>query len=121
MLYVTDTHPLVRYLIGELPEKSEKIFKSAEIGKSTIFIPTIVYLVEDGTIDLNFEDLLNRTETSRNFIPVSLNFQVMKLLPEIKLKEIHDRIIVGTAKILNTKLITKDKEIKKSRIVETVW
>jgi hypothetical protein len=23
MLYVTDTHPLVRYLIGELPEKSD--------------------------------------------------------------------------------------------------
>jgi PIN domain nuclease of toxin-antitoxin system len=39
----------------------------------------------------------------------------------LKLKEIHDRIIVASAKILNTKLITKDKEIKKSRIVETVW
>lgn len=126
MLYVTDTHPLVRYLIGELPEKSDKIFASAEIGKSTIYIPTIVlaeclYLVEDGTINLDYDDLLSRIESSRNFIPVSLNFQVMKVLPEIKLKEIHDRIIVASAKILNTKLITKDKEIKKSRIVETVW
>lgn len=126
MFYVTDTHPLVRYLIGELPEKSDRIFASAEIGKSTIFIPTIVlaeclYLVEDGTINLNYDDLLNRIEISRNFIPVSLNFQVMKHLPEIKLKEIHDRIIVATAKILNTKLITKDKEIKKSGIIETVW
>ncbi len=29
MFYATDTHPLVRYLIGELPEKSDKIFASA--------------------------------------------------------------------------------------------
>jgi predicted nucleic acid-binding protein len=67
MLYVTDTYPLVRYLIGELPEKSDKIFASAETGKSTIYIPTIVlaeclYLVEDGTINIDYDDLLIRIE-----------------------------------------------------------
>jgi PIN domain nuclease of toxin-antitoxin system len=45
----------------------------------------------------------------------------MKLLPEIELKELHDRIIVATAKILNAKLITKDRRIRESEIVETVW
>jgi len=51
----------------------------------------------------------------------SFNFQVVKLLSEIMLKELHDRIIVATAKLLNAKLITKDKEIRESRIVEVVW
>ena len=51
MLYVTDTHALVWYVVGKLHDKVNEIFKSAETGKSTIFIPTIVlaeclYLVE---------------------------------------------------------------------------
>jgi len=56
-----------------------------------------------------------------NFVPASLNFQVIRLLPKINLGELHDRIIVATTRILNAKLITKDEEIRKSRIVETVW
>jgi len=70
---------------------------------------------------LDFGDLLKRIEMSRNFVPTSFNFQVMKILPEIRIKELHDRIIVATANRLNAKLITKDREIKEAGIVETVW
>jgi predicted nucleic acid-binding protein len=123
---VTDTHALVWYIIGKLHDNVDAVFKSAETGGATIFIPTIVlaeclYLVENGKIELDFDDLVRRIEISRNFIPTSFNFQVMKLLPEIRLKELHDRIIVATSKILNASLITKDRKIRESRIVEVVW
>ena len=78
-------------------------------------------MVENKKIDLDFNELLERIEISSNFIPASFNFQVVKLLPEIKLSELHDRIIVATAKLLNAKLITKDREIIESRFVEVVW
>jgi len=79
MLFVTDTHPLVWYILGELPERVDEIFKLAEAGTSSIFIPTIVlaeclYLVEEGKIVLDFEDLLERLEQSSNFVPTSFNF-----------------------------------------------
>lgn len=77
--------------------------------------------MENKKIDLDFNELLERIEISSNFIPASFNFQVVKLLPEIKLSELHDRIIVATAKLLNAKLITKDREIIESRFVEVVW
>ena len=126
MLYVTDTHAFIWYLLDNLPKKVDDIFKSVEKGESTIFVPTIVlveslHLVENKKIDLNFDDLLKKIEMSKNFIPTSFNFQIMKILPELGIKELHDRIIIATAKILNAKLITKDKEIKKAGIVETVW
>ncbi len=126
MLYVTDTHALVWYIHGTLPKPVDTIFKSAEKGESTLFIPTIVlaeclYLIENNKIDLDFNDLLKRIEMGRNFIPTSFNFQLMRILPEIKVSELHDRIIVATAKVLNAKLITKDGEIKKAGIVEVVW
>ncbi|HEC93411.1 MAG TPA: PIN domain-containing protein [Candidatus Atribacteria bacterium] len=125
-LYVTDTHAFIWYLLDNLPKKVDDIFKSVEKGESTIFVPTIVlaeslHLVENKKIDLNFDDLLKKIEMSKNFVPTSFNFQIMKILPELGIKELHDRIIIATAKILNAKLITKDKEIKKAGIVETVW
>ncbi|MBU7045237.1 MAG: PIN domain-containing protein [Theionarchaea archaeon] len=126
MLYVTDTHAFLWYIHGTLPEGVDSIFKSAEKGESTLFIPTIVlaeclYLVENGKIDLDFNELLKRIEMGRNFIPTSFNFQLMQILPGIGVSELHDRIIVATAKILNAKLITKDREIKRADIVEVVW
>lgn len=126
MIYVTDTHAFIWYIHGTLPEPVNDVFRSAEKGQSTIFIPTIVlaeclYLIENGKIDLDFNNLLNKIEMSINFIPTSINFQLVKILPEIMIPELHDRIIVATAKTLNAKLITKDKEIIKAGIIETIW
>ena len=126
MLYVTDTHALVWYILDTLPEAVDSVFTSAEKGESTIFVPTIVlaeclYLIEKGKIDFNFDDLLKRIEMGKNFISTSFDFQVVTLLPEIKIGELHDRIIVATAKILNARLITKDRKIKEAGIVEVVW
>jgi len=126
MLFVTDPHPLVWHILGELPKRIDEIFKLAEAGKSSIFIPTIIlaeclYLVEEGKIELDFDDLLRRLELSSNFVPASFNFQVMKFLPEINLRELHDRIIIATAKTLNAQFITKDRGIRESGMVAVVW
>ena len=40
---------------------------------------------------------------------------------QMKNLDLHDQIIVATAKFLNAILITKDKKIRDSNIVETVW
>jgi len=45
----------------------------------------------------------------------------MKLLPEINLRELHDRIIIATARTLNAQLITKDRVIRESGMVDVVW
>jgi PIN domain nuclease of toxin-antitoxin system len=126
MFYVTDTHAWIFYLLDKLPKKVNNIFISVEKGSDIMFIPTIslaecVYLVETGKIALDYKELFNKFEISNNFIPVSLNLEIVKMLPEIKLPELHDRIIVATAKILGAKLITKDKDIVESRLVETIW
>jgi predicted nucleic acid-binding protein len=126
MLYVIDTHALVWYLDGTLPKPINDIFESAENGESTLFIPTIVlaeclYLAEKNKIDLDFNDLLKRIEMSRNFIYASFNFHILRILPKIRVGELHDKIIVATAKMLNAKLITKDREIKNSGIVTVEW
>ncbi len=126
MFYVVDTHPLIWYLARKLPKKVDEVFKSSERGEYIIFIPTIVlaecyYLSENNKIELNFEEILNLIEKSSNFFIVPFNLDVIKLFPKINIKEVHDKIIVATAKLLNAKLITKDNEIRKSKVIDTIW
>lgn len=126
MFYVVDTHPLIWYLAEKLPKNVDDIFRASEIGDNLIFIPTIVlaecyYLIDDERIQLNFDDILTKIEKSSNFLIAPLNLDIIKMLPKINIKELHDKIIVSTAKFLNATLITKDRKIIDSKIVETVW
>ena len=126
MAYVADAHAWIFYLLEKLPANANKAFEAVESGDDVMFIPTIVlaeclYVIESGKISLSVEDLFSKLRISNNFIPVSLNLDVVEELPKIKIGEMHDRIIVATARLLNSKVITKDSEIKNSGIIETVW
>lgn len=126
MAYVADTHSWVFYLLGKLPKKADEVFASVERGEDIMFVPTIVlaeciYLIEGGKILLSLENLFEKFQISGNFIPFSMNLEIVKELPKIKISEMHDRVIVATAELLKAKLVTKDKEISESGIVETVW
>jgi len=126
MFYVVDTHPLIWYLAEKLPKNVDEIFKASENGDCVIFVPTIVlaecyYLIEDKRIQLNFNDVLAKIEESSNFLIVPFNLDIIKMFSKINIKELHDKIIVSTARFLNATLITKDRKIRDSKIVETVW
>jgi len=126
MFYIADTHAWVYYLFDKLPEKANEIFTSAEKGKSIIIVPSIslaecIHLIETRKIALSYEELFSKFEKSTNFIIAPLDFDILKIVPDIRLSELHDRVIVVTAKIIQAKVITEDDEIIKSGIVKTIW
>ena len=125
-MYVADTHAWARYLLNKLPDKSEKIFSDVEAFEDLMFVPTIclnecIYLIEKKRLILDYKTLFSRFEEGNNFLIAPLDLEITKIVPNIKLRELHDRIIVATAKFLGATLITKDKEIIKSGIVKTIW
>ena len=126
MSYVADTHAWVYYLLDMLPRGADEVFRRAERGEATIFVPTIVlaeciYLVERGRISLSYDELFSRLKIAGNFLVVPLTLEVVEEIPRVPLRELHDRIVVATARLLDAALITKDDEIRASRLVETLW
>ena len=126
MFYVVDTHPLIWYLAEKLPKNIDDVFEECEAGNNTIFVPTIVlaecyYLSKREKIKLNFEEILGKIKGSSNFLITPFNADIIELFPKIDIEEIHDKIIVATAKLLNTALITKDRKIRDSGIIKTIW
>ena len=129
MIYVADAHSLVWFLTknNNLGKEALKVFRDADQGNVFVVIPSIViaeiiYIAENKGRGTEFDDLLKKMDESINYLVYNLNLEVLRNMQKYtKIKEMHDRIIVTTAKIIKAKLISKDEEIIKSGIVETVW
>ena len=129
MTYVTDTHPLFWFLTNNkrLSSNARVLFEEAETGESSIIVPSIVlaelmYLFEKQNLRDKFKEVLKRIEIALNYEVCSLDTEVIDISSKIiSVKEIHDRIIIATAKLLDCPLITKDEEITNSKEVECIW
>jgi predicted nucleic acid-binding protein len=126
-LYVADTHAFARYLTNSLPEKVDRIFKMAEQEKTHILIPAIavaelIYVFEKTESEHKLWEMFDKIDIYPSFYIHPLDERVLKIVPDISLKELHNRIIVATCILIKAKgLITKDKDIRESNLVETIW
>ncbi len=128
-LYVTDTHSLIWYLLDspKLGTNANQAFREIEEGKSYLIIPAIViaeiiFLVQKGKIKADLDALLLKIQESNNFQISSLGLnELLCLKDHTEIPEMHDRFIVCEAFLKKAKIITNDREIKDTNIVEVIW
>jgi len=70
---------------------------------------------------VNLEESLDMIQESANYSIVDLTPPIVRLAEKIKYPEIFDRLIISTAQHLDVPLITSDKGIRESGIIETIW
>ena len=129
MAYVVDTHALIWFLTDNksVGNEARSILRKADENEEMVIIPTIVlaeafYICEKKRIGTKFKDILERIEKSLNYVSYDLDLEIILKLEELgKIKELHDRIIVATALLTNSKILTKDKNIIDSKYVGFVW
>ena len=128
MELILDTHAFIWYLDkslnNKLSQKALKAIQEAE-GTYTIYIPIIVlmeilYLVEKGRINLSFPKLLLTLEESMNYRIVSFDTRLLKIAETIKGMEAHDRLIMATALLTGSPLVSNDKEIH-AKGIKVIW
>lgn len=129
MIYVVDTHALTRYVedYGKLGPAGRAIFDDSD---AVLFVPTIAlaearFMVFKNKVQLVWEQIVGHIESDRRLVPVPLTLDILNRVPHTL--EMHDGIIVATALALRDslaeeiQLITRDKDIRGSGLVETVW
>jgi len=110
----------------QLSPRAKNIFELCDQGKVTIVISAIVFLecidiLDKKKITFEVDDLISRILQADNFVISEIDLSI--ILETIKLKQfedIHDRIIVATARIFDGYIISKDREIKKL-YSQTIW
>ena len=125
-MFVADTHALVWYILRKAPLKVRNIFKDAENNNEVIYIPTIAlaemfHAIIKERIRLDYEEALSIIQQNPNYKIIGFDYSILKEFVKIKGFDLHDNIIVATAKFLDATLITKDEDIIKSKIVKTIW
>lgn len=128
MYAVTDTHTLVWYLADDsrLSSKVHAVLHSAEKGEATIIVPAVVFLecldiFEKERVHFDFQGLILKVSQSRNFVIAELNWSLILEVERTKgFKDLHDRVIVATAKLFDAPLLSRDKLIHRL-YAKTVW
>lgn len=125
--YCFDTHPLIWYFRGEdkLSKKAKDILDIAFNGDSISFLPSII-LLEAFHLSLKDKEFVfpkfMKFLGENKFIIVPLEEDVLKICFDLpKIVNIHDRIVIATARSTGSPLITKDKVLRSNFPLETIW
>ncbi len=129
MNFVTDTHAIVWWFTDspKISPKAAEILKKCEDGENIIFIPSIVIaealsIFDKKRIVFDFKSLFRKINDSENFVIIALDYPILQKMVDLKdVPEIHDKIIVSTAKYLNLPIITKDEFIQNLQYIKTIW
>ncbi len=129
MDYLADTVALVRHLTKHagLGQQARQILREADAGKHRIFISAIslmeiLYLAQARRIKVNLTEVITFISNSPNYtlVPVDANI-VLAAATIDDVPELHDRMIVATAKHLQIPILTSDQIITQSTHVQTIW
>ena len=129
MNFVADTHALLWWFTDspKISSRASEIFEKCEKGENVIFIPSIVIaeslsIFDKKRISFNFKNLLRKIHSSENFVLIALDYPILQKMVALKeVPELHDKIIVSTAKYLKLPIITKDKTLQKLPSIKTIW
>lgn len=59
---------------------------------------------------------------SENFVLIALDYPILQEMPDLKdVPELHDKIIVSTARYLDVPIITRDRVLQNLPYIKTVW
>ena len=129
MDYLADTVAIVRHLRQHpaLGSQAASILHEADQGLHRIYLSAItlmevLYLSEAGRIDLHLDELVATVSRASNYEVVPVDADVTLAAVGIDdVPELHDRIIVATARYLHVPILTGDRVIAASQHTQTLW
>ena len=128
MHYVLDTHTLIWYFIGSkrLQRSAKQAIEECGRRGGLLLVPTIVLaealdIAEKQRVTFDFAEMYRLIRAESTFEIIGFSPEIFSEVVKIKrVKEMHDRIIVATARFYRAGIITKDKIIRESGEVETL-
>lgn len=128
VLYVLDTHVLIWYFIGSRRlrgELKERIDETRRQG-GRLLVPTIVLaealdVAEKGRVLFDFAEMYRLIREEPEFEVIGFSPEIFCEAMKVEgVQEIHDRIIVATARFYRAGLLTQDQIVRESGEAEVL-
>ena len=125
MQYLLDTVTLVRHFteIGKLGKKAQEILNSSDntFVISVVILMEILYLSEKRRIKIDLIETSDRIELSSLYHIADLTLEILKVANDLIFYELHDRLILSTAKWLDIPIISSDEKFKSVEGIQILW
>ena len=125
MQYLLDTITIVRHFTdtGYIGIKAREILNDFDnhFLISVVSLMEIMYLSEKHRININLTETLNKMESSSLYSGIDLTPEILKVAERTPFRELHDRLILSTAKWLEIPIISSDEEFDEVEGIEVIW
>ena len=125
MQYLLDTVTLIRHFteIGKLGKKAQEILNNEDntFVISVVSLMEILYLSEKRRINIDLIETLNRIELSSLYHISNLTPDILIVANDLHFYELHDRLILSTAKWLDIPIISSDEKFKSVEGIQVFW
>ena len=88
---------------------------------SVISLMEVMYLAEKNRIEINLSETLDIINSSSNYAIANLNPDILRVAELTDFYELHDRMILATAKWLGIKIISSDDKFEVVEGIDVVW
>jgi PIN domain nuclease of toxin-antitoxin system len=127
--FITDTHCLYWFRQGShrLSQAADAIFRQATAGEAHIIIPAIViaelyYLMQKLGVSLSLPALFQDLSQSTEFIFSELGQAQLEAMERIQgITEMHDRLIAAEALVRQAPIISNDRVLRQSNMLQVIW
>ncbi len=128
MIYLLDTVTVVRHFtgLGKIGKYASDILNNIEQSQnefviSIISLMEIMYLSEKKRIGIDLNETYFQIKNNKDYDIIDLNFEIIQTASNIQFYELHDRIILATAKWLGIPVISSDKQFQGVSNIEVIW
>lgn len=112
-----DTHVLVHALAGSLTAREQRILSADEWGISAIVLWELAKLVQIGRLEMDLEHAdTQRALSAVQVLPITLPIARASTQLDFK-SDPADELIAATSVVQQVPLLTRDKRIRKSKLV----
>jgi predicted nucleic acid-binding protein len=128
MRYLLDTVALVRHFTGKgkIGNKAAYILDTVDENEhdfviSVISLMEVMYLAEKNRIEISLSETFNLINSSSRYTVANLNPEILKVAEFIDFYELHDRLILATAKWIGIRIISSDSKFDGIEGIKVVW
>ena len=128
MQYLLDTNAVIRHFanFGKIGKTAKDIIQKGENYEHELFISIIslmeiMFLAEKKRIPINLSETIKLIRKKSCYSIIDFDTEILQVAETIDFYELHDRLILATAKYFNCPIISSDKKFKEITDIETVW
>jgi predicted nucleic acid-binding protein len=127
--FIADTQALAWFLAKDarLSGTARRVFERVHAQQATLVVPTValaelVWMIEKERTPLTIPELLDFIQSTEGLVLAAFDLPELHEFMELGSGlEMHDRIIVATARLYDAAVVTNDPEITAGSLVESVW